>query len=65
MERVQQGMALLSYEAGPIGASEVCLRSFAAKVRDRIPEARLHRPAGAGWSRRVREVRIGEPSPRT
>lgn len=51
IERVQQGMASSSYTAGPIGASEVCLRSFAAKVRARIPEARLHRAPPPGWSR--------------
>ena len=56
IERVQQGMASASYTAGPIGASEVCLRSFAAKIRDRIPEARLHRTPAPGWSRRVRAV---------
>ena len=54
IERVQRGMASQSYTAGPIGASEVCLRSFAAKIRDRIPEARLHRPPAPGWSRRPR-----------
>lgn len=54
IERVQQGMASHSYAAGPIGASEVCLRSFAKKIRDRIPEARLHRAPAPGWSRRVR-----------
>ncbi len=52
IERVQQGMASSSYTAGPIGASEVCLRSFAAKVRAIIPEARLHRAPAPGWSRR-------------
>jgi phenylpropionate dioxygenase-like ring-hydroxylating dioxygenase large terminal subunit len=54
IERVQQGMASSSYTAGPIGASEVCLRSFAAKIRARIPEARQHRAPAPGWSRRVR-----------
>ena len=54
IERVQQGMASRSYAVGPIGASEVCLRSFARKIRERIPEARLHRAPAAGWSRRVR-----------
>ncbi len=54
IERVQQGMASSSYTAGPIGASEVCLRSFAAKIRDRIPEARQHRAPPPGWSRRPR-----------
>lgn len=56
IERVQQGMASSSYTAGPIGASEVCLRSFAAKIRERIPEARQHRAPPPGWSRRMRGV---------
>jgi phenylpropionate dioxygenase-like ring-hydroxylating dioxygenase large terminal subunit len=56
IERVQQGMASQSYTAGPIGASEVCLRSFAAKIRERIPEARLHRPPAPGWSKRLKAV---------
>ena len=51
IERVQQGMASRSYGAGPIGASEVCLRSFARKIRTRIPEARLHEAPAQGWSR--------------
>ena len=51
IERVQQGMASNSYTAGPIGASEVCLRSFASKIRRLIPEARLHRPPPPGWSK--------------
>ena len=54
IERVQQGMGSSSYTAGPIGRSEVCLRSFAAKIRERIPEARSHRAPAAGWSRRPR-----------
>lgn len=56
IERVQQGMASQSYTAGPIGASEVCLRSFAAKVRAIIPEARLHHAPAPGWSRRPHTV---------
>ena len=31
--RVQAGMASSSYEAGPLGEGEVCLRSFAKKLR--------------------------------
>ena len=54
IERVQQGMASASYTAGPIGSSEVCLRSFAKKIRGLIPEARQHRAPAAGWSRRPR-----------
>jgi len=56
IERVQQGMASASYTAGPIGASEVCLRSFAAKMRAIIPEARQHRAPAPGWSRRPHGV---------
>ena len=42
--RVQRGMESDSYEPGPLGVSEVALRSFAAKLRAFIPEARLERP---------------------
>jgi phenylpropionate dioxygenase-like ring-hydroxylating dioxygenase large terminal subunit len=49
--RVQLGMQSPSYVAGPLGTSEVCLRSFARKLRQMIPEARLARPPAAGWSR--------------
>lgn len=49
--RVQQGMASPTYVAGPLGTSEVCLRSFAQKLRRLIPEARLERAPLAGWSR--------------
>jgi phenylpropionate dioxygenase-like ring-hydroxylating dioxygenase large terminal subunit len=47
--RVQHGMASPSYVAGPLGTSEVCLRSFAQKLRRLIPEARLERPPAPGW----------------
>ena len=49
--RVQLGMQSASYIAGPLGTSEVCLRSFAKKLRKLIPEARLESPPAAGWSR--------------
>src|SRR6185369_2390812 len=49
--RVQLGMQSASYEAGPLGTSEVCLRSFAKKLRTMIPEARLGSPPPPGWSR--------------
>jgi phenylpropionate dioxygenase-like ring-hydroxylating dioxygenase large terminal subunit len=49
--RVQLGMQSASYLAGPLGTSEVCLRSFARKLRKLIPEARLPQPPAAGWSR--------------
>ena len=49
--RVQLGMQSPTYRPGPLGTSEVCLRSFAKKLRKLIPEARLESPPGAGWSR--------------
>jgi phenylpropionate dioxygenase-like ring-hydroxylating dioxygenase large terminal subunit len=49
--RVQLGMRSPTYQAGPLGTSEVCLRSFAKKLRKMIPEARLESPPPAGWSR--------------
>ena len=49
--RVQLGMQSPSYVAGPLGTSEVCLRSFAQKLRRLIPEARLDAPPAPGWSR--------------
>ena len=48
--RVQLGMQSPTYKAGPLGTSEVCLRSFARKVRKLIPEARLPQPPAPGWS---------------
>ncbi len=55
--RVQAGMASQSFTVGPIGRSEVCLRSFAAKIRGAIPEARLHHAPASGWSKRPRVAR--------
>lgn len=49
--RVQHGMASPTYVAGPLGKSEVCLRSFSHKLRRLIPEARLERPPSPGWTR--------------
>ena len=39
IEGVQLGMASATYTPGPLGESEVCLRSFARKLRRLIPEA--------------------------
>jgi phenylpropionate dioxygenase-like ring-hydroxylating dioxygenase large terminal subunit len=50
--RVQLGMQSSSYRPGPLGTSEVCLRSFARKLRRLIPAARLESPPPAGWSKR-------------
>ena len=41
IEGVQEGMASSSYTIGPLSESEVCLRSFARRIRSLIPEARL------------------------
>jgi carnitine monooxygenase subunit len=51
--RVQLGMQSPTYVAGPLGTSEVCLRSFSRKLRRLIPEARLDSPPSTGWSRRA------------
>jgi phenylpropionate dioxygenase-like ring-hydroxylating dioxygenase large terminal subunit len=50
IRRVQQGMASSLYTPGPLGKSEVCLRSFAGKLRRLIPETRLSSPPAPGWS---------------
>jgi carnitine monooxygenase subunit len=42
--RVQQGMMSSSFSQGPLGESEVCLRSFCRRMRALIPEARRHLP---------------------
>ncbi len=51
IKRVQLGMQSRTYKAGPLGESEVCLRSFARKLRRLIPEARMEQPPAPGWSR--------------
>jgi phenylpropionate dioxygenase-like ring-hydroxylating dioxygenase large terminal subunit len=48
--RVQLGMQSSGYRPGPLGMSEVCLRSFAKKLRRLIPQARLERPPEPGWA---------------
>jgi carnitine monooxygenase subunit len=40
IERVQSGMGSSSYSVGPLSESEVCLRSFARRMRAMIPESR-------------------------
>jgi phenylpropionate dioxygenase-like ring-hydroxylating dioxygenase large terminal subunit len=39
IQRVQDGMATSAYTTGPLGPSEVCLKSFAEKLTAMIPEA--------------------------
>jgi phenylpropionate dioxygenase-like ring-hydroxylating dioxygenase large terminal subunit len=43
INRVQEGMFSSSYTVGPLSRKEVCLRSFARRVRSMIPESRLRR----------------------
>jgi phenylpropionate dioxygenase-like ring-hydroxylating dioxygenase large terminal subunit len=50
IERVQAGMASSSYTAGPLSVDEVCLRSFAARMRSVIPESALEQAPARGWS---------------
>ncbi len=50
IRRVQHGMESSLYTPGPLGRSEVCLRSFARKLRRLIPETRLDSPPPPGWS---------------
>ena len=40
IERVQAGMASSSYTVGPLSENEVCLRSFARRMRAMIPECK-------------------------
>ena len=51
INRVQAGMGSSSYDVGPLGSTEVCLRSFAQKFRELVPVARNRRPPAPGWSR--------------
>jgi carnitine monooxygenase subunit len=52
ISRVQEGMGSRSYRPGPLGDSEVCLRSFARKLRKIIPESRGEQPPEAYGIRR-------------
>jgi phenylpropionate dioxygenase-like ring-hydroxylating dioxygenase large terminal subunit len=50
VNRVQDGMASRSFSVGPLGKSEVCLRHFCSKIRQRIPQARQSTRPASGWS---------------
>ena len=50
IERVQAGMASSSYSSGPLGEGEVCLKSFARRMRGLIPESTLPHAPARGWS---------------
>jgi phenylpropionate dioxygenase-like ring-hydroxylating dioxygenase large terminal subunit len=68
INRVQAGLASSSYEAGPLGMTEVCLRQFARKLRTLAPVARMQRSPPAGWSRSAQvtapDARPAEPQAR-
>ena len=51
IRRVQQGLTSSYYRPGPLGESEVSLRSFARRLRALIPEASLDQAPPPGWSR--------------
>ncbi|HEY4212043.1 MAG TPA: aromatic ring-hydroxylating dioxygenase subunit alpha [Steroidobacteraceae bacterium] len=50
IERVQSGMSSSRYTVGPLGENEVCLRSFATRLRELIPASRLPSRPARGWS---------------
>ncbi len=50
IERVQAGMSSSSYTVGPLGESEVCLRSFGTRMRELIPQSRWRKAPERGWS---------------
>jgi len=52
IDRVQAGMNSSSYTVGPLSEGEVCLRSFARRMRNLIPECRQHTQPARGWSGR-------------
>jgi len=52
--RVQQGMASLSFSAGPLSRDEVALRNFCRRTRELISEARQRDAPPMGWSRAYR-----------
>jgi phenylpropionate dioxygenase-like ring-hydroxylating dioxygenase large terminal subunit len=48
IERVQAGMGSSTFTTGPLGREEICLRDFAARMRETIPLARRpEKPARA------------------
>lgn len=51
IDRVQAGLASESFTVGPLSDREVALRHFCGRMRQIIPQARLHRAPAAGWSR--------------
>ena len=50
IERVQAGMGSSSYSSGPLSDGEVCLRSFARRMREPDPREPLPHAPARGWS---------------
>ena len=46
-------MTSSSYDVGPLGSTEVCLRSFARKYRALMPVVRNRQAPPPGWSKRL------------
>ncbi len=46
IERVQAGMGTSVFQSGPLGRDEICLRHFAAQMRETIPLARQQEKPG-------------------
>ena len=51
VERMQAGMASSTFTRGPLGESEVCLRGFARRMRDALPELNHDTRPAAGWGK--------------
>jgi carnitine monooxygenase subunit len=61
IERVQMGMGSRSFSPGPLGRNEVCLRSFAKRMRELIPESRLDDAPAPGWHARSKSAETPAP----
>jgi phenylpropionate dioxygenase-like ring-hydroxylating dioxygenase large terminal subunit len=48
IERVQVGLHSSSFSSGILGSNEVCLRAYAAKMRETLPVSRLEKPPPRG-----------------
>jgi phenylpropionate dioxygenase-like ring-hydroxylating dioxygenase large terminal subunit len=48
IERVQAGMASRSFDRGPLGRNEICLRAFAARMRSILPVSLQNEAPPAG-----------------
>jgi phenylpropionate dioxygenase-like ring-hydroxylating dioxygenase large terminal subunit len=51
VQRVQDGMKSESFAQGPLGKSEVCLRQFAKRMREIVPEMLGSSAPAPGWGK--------------